>query len=291
MNNPLISIIIPAYNCEKTITVAIKSMLDQTYRNIEVIVVNDGSSDKTADVVRNLMSSDTRLSLVEGVNDPFRFDKKLNRNVNAGYSARNIGFANARGQLITFQDADDASLLNRLDVQYSLLEKYKAMHVTLDWFQFHEKYLGKQLDISKYNLKYDAGQTDQKMIGPEELYAMSQRSKGFIAKISKVLNKTVPFHMKRLRIINKLFFGSLENYPGASNSPLFKREVIDRVQFRSLTNRVWPSFMGRGADKDFNFQVAETFKNSYMFHIPLYMWRVKDQNPEYVEKIDGLLVT
>ncbi len=54
---------------------------------------------------------------------------------------------------------------------------------------------------------------------------------------------------------------------------MFKREVMEKVQFRKLKDRVWPSFMGRGADRDFNFQVAETFKNSYYFPIALYLWR------------------
>ena len=120
------------------------------------------------------------------------------------------------------------------------------------------------------------------MIGPNELYDMSQRSKGFIAKISTKTNRAIPFYIKRRKIINKFFFGSLENYLGAGNSPLFTREVIEKVKFRQLSERVWPSFMGRGADKDFNFQVAETFKNSYVFFIPLYMWRVKDENPRYI---------
>ncbi len=118
---------------------------------------------------------------------------------------------------------------------------------------------------------------------------MSQRSKGFVAKISKKVNQKIPFHTKRKRIINKLFFGSLENYPGASNSPLFRREVIKEVRFRSLKNRVLPSFMGRGADKDFNFQVAETFKNSYIFFIPLYMWRGENQNERYITDIKNFL--
>jgi len=126
-------------------------------------------------------------------------------------------------------------------------------------------------------------------LGPEELYGLSQRSKGFVAKISKSFNAAIPFPWKRKRLINKLFFGSLENYPGAGNSPLFKREVIEKVQFRKLKDRIWPSFMGRGADKDFNFQVAETFKNSHVFFIPLYMWRVKEQNPRYANGIKELI--
>ncbi|MEK7609635.1 MAG: glycosyltransferase family 2 protein [Patescibacteria group bacterium] len=272
---PLISVIIPVYNCEKTVETAVGSILNQTYQNIEIIVVDDNSTDNTKNVVRKIAESNPKVKLLDGENDPNRFDKKLNRNINAGYSARNVGFEHASGELITFQDADDASFLNRIEVQYELLTKYKSSHLTLDWVRFNERYLSKKLDIIKYSKNVE-------LIGPVDLYRMSQRSKGFIAKFSQNINRIIPFHLKRKRIINKLFFGSMENYPGAGNSPLFRREVIKKIKFRKLSERVWPSFMGRGADKDFNFQVAETFKNSYVCLVPLYMWRVPTENPRYV---------
>jgi len=274
---PLISVIIPVYNCEKTIETAVDSIVNQTYKNLEIIVVDDASTDNTKNVIKKLAEENSRIRIVSSEDDPHRFDKVLNRNINAGYLARNTGFKVARGEYITFQDADDASLLNRIEVQLQLLVKYNATHVTLDWIQFDEKYFGKKLNVSRY-LK------NIKMCNSKEIHAMSQRSKGFVAKILKTVNKIIPFHFKRKRVINKFFFGSLEDYPGSGNAPLFKREVIEKVKFRKLSERVWPSFMGRGADKDFNFQVAETFKNSYIFFIPLYMWRVKGQNPLYVGK-------
>lgn len=282
MNQPLISVIIPVYNCEKTVAVAIQSILDQTYRNLEVIVVDDNSTDGTRAVVERLADLDSKIKIVEGKDDPERFDKILNRNVNAGYSARNTGFENVHGEYVTFQDADDASLLNRIEVQYGLLKKYNSTHLTMDWIKFNPACLGKKLEVKAF-------ENNPAIIGPEELYEMSQRSKGSIAKISSGLNTLITFHYKRKRILNKFFFGSLENYPGSGNSPMFKREVIEKVQFRKLKDRVWPSFTGRGADKDFNFQVAETFKNSHMISIPLYMWRVKNQNPAYPIGIDGFV--
>lgn len=285
MTNPLISVIIPVYNGEKTIVTAIDSILNQTYANIEIIVVNDKSTDSTKEVVSKIIEKNSRVKLVEGKDDHYRFDKKLNRNINAGYSARNTGFEHVSGEYITFQDADDASLLNRIELQYEFLTKNAATHVTFDWFKFDDTFIDKKLDIEKY-----LNMHKEPYVGPNDLYSLSQSSKGIIAKISKWLNTMIPFYYKRYPIIHRLFWGSLASYPGTGNSPLFRREVIDKVRFRPLKERIWPSFMGRGADRDFNFQVAETFKNSYVFFIPIYMWSQKTENPRYAEKLSEYMI-
>ncbi|MDO8573089.1 MAG: glycosyltransferase family 2 protein [bacterium] len=267
MNEPLISVIIPTHNNADTVHTAIDSIVRQTYKNLEIIIIDDNSTDDTKKVVGSVTQQDARVryySLPE--NDAERFDPILNRNTNAGYAARNFGFTKATGALITFQDADDASLLNRIEVQYDLLTKYNAIHLCTTVAPFDKKRIGTTLNMKNYP------SVEDNMVGPDELYALSQTTKGLIAKLSPILNARISFHFKRLRVINKLFFGSLAPYPSAGNSPLFKREVIEKVKFRKLSDRIWPSFMGRGADRDFNFQVAETFKNSYVFPIPLYMW-------------------
>jgi len=263
---PLISVIIPTYNSAQTLERAVLSIQKQTYKNLQIIIIDDFSTDDTFAKAQNLTKEDSRIKVYKSdFNDPSRYDDGLKRNINAGYSARNTGFKYAKGEYITFQDADDVSLLNRIEIQYNLLIKHKAIHVCTDCQKFDEKLVGTCARI----------EAEESYIGPKEIYNMSQRSKGLIAKVSPTLNSKISFRIKRMRIINKLFFGSLENYPGAGNSPLFKREVTEKVQFRALKDRIWPSFMGRGADRDFNFQVAETFKNSYFFPITTYLWKTK----------------
>lgn len=275
--NPLISVIIPAHNSAKTIAEAIRSIQDQTYRNLEIIVVDDNSTDNTKEVVENIAQTDSRVRYFScPFNDPHRYNKR-GRNINAGFSARNYGFEKVRGEWITFQDADDASLLNRIEVEYELAKKYNATHICLDWQKFNPNLLGKKLDIERIFREHA-----DVMLGPKEITALTKKTKGVIIPLLGPLGKYIPFEWKRWRIVNKLFFGSLDAYPGTGNSPLFKREVIKKVKFRPLSERVWSSFMGRGADRDFNFQVAETFKNSFVFFLPLYMWRQESQNERYI---------
>jgi glycosyltransferase involved in cell wall biosynthesis len=93
MESPLISVIIPAYNAQAFIGEAIASVLGQTLHDLEVIVVNDGSTDDTAAQVRSV--GDARVRLIE----------KANGGV---CSARNAGLEKARGAYMAFLDADDA---------------------------------------------------------------------------------------------------------------------------------------------------------------------------------------
>lgn len=90
----MISIIIPVYNAEKTISRTIESILCQTYKEFEVILINDGSTDSSSHICHKWSKSDERI---------FVFDKE-----NGGVgSARNYGIRKAKGQYITFIDADD----------------------------------------------------------------------------------------------------------------------------------------------------------------------------------------
>ena len=87
-----ISVIVPAYNAEKTIVKCLNSILNQSYRNLEVLVINDGSTDHTKELVENI--SDSRIVLISVDN--------------GGVSkARNIGIDHATGEYITFVDSDD----------------------------------------------------------------------------------------------------------------------------------------------------------------------------------------
>jgi len=273
MNKPLISVIIPAHNCATTIDTAILSILNQTYKNIEIIIVDDNSIDNTEEVTKKYTSNYNNVFYYKlPYKDINRFNKK-GRNINAGYSARNYGLEKATGEWITFQDADDASLRNRIEIQLELALKYNVNHLCTEWQQYKHGLENTKLNIDNYieNL-------EDLMVDIDTIIKLAKKTKGIFLKLFPNLTSQIPLEYRQLRVVNKLFWGSLDSYPGSGNSPLFKREVIEKVQFRAFKDREWPSFTGRGADRDFNFKVAETFKNSIVFKIPLYLWRVERQN-------------
>ena len=99
--NPLVSILMPAYNCEKFIEKAIESILNQTYQNLELLIVDDKSTDSTYEKINRF--NDYRIVL-------YKNDKNL------GYlKSWNFLIAKAKGEFIAFQDADDYSATERIE--------------------------------------------------------------------------------------------------------------------------------------------------------------------------------
>ena len=106
--NDLISIIVPVYNVEKYIEKSISSVCMQTYSNIEIILVNDGSTDNSGEICNQLAQQDTRIRV---------FHKK-----NGGVSsARNLALAHATGDYIGFVDPDDYIDASMFEVLYQQL--------------------------------------------------------------------------------------------------------------------------------------------------------------------------
>ena len=109
MNNQLVSVVIPMFNREQTIERAIESVLKQTYSNLEVIVVDDGSSDRSVSIVQQLTDERVRIYCLEH---------------NSGAAcARNEGIRHAKGDFIAFQDSDDEWLENKLEIQIKYMDK------------------------------------------------------------------------------------------------------------------------------------------------------------------------
>ena len=110
---PLVSVIIPTYNNAAYLVESVESVLNQSYRNIELIVVDDGSTDNTQ-------------AVLAGFGDRLRYVRKANGGPS---SARNLGIQMARGQLIAFQDADDLWLPEKLALQVAYFHLHPEVGV------------------------------------------------------------------------------------------------------------------------------------------------------------------
>lgn len=115
---PILSIIIPVYNTEKYLTKCLNSIVNQTFSNIEIICVNDGSSDGSLKILEKYEKTDQRVKVIDKQNGGLS-------------SARNIGIEHAQGQYITFVDSDD---FIELDAYEKTLSYFNIPEVDLVYF-------------------------------------------------------------------------------------------------------------------------------------------------------------
>lgn len=118
---PLISVIIPACNAQKTIQDTIQSVLNQTYSDFEIIVINDGSTDNTLDHLANIL--DPRLRVFSYTNS-------------GANPSRNRGLAHATGDYVSFLDADDLWTPDKLEAQLCALKSHLNAAVAYSWTNF-----------------------------------------------------------------------------------------------------------------------------------------------------------
>ncbi|MEH1789950.1 MAG: glycosyltransferase [Nostoc sp.] len=135
---PKISVIIPAYNSEKTIKQTIQSVLNQTFTNLELIVINDGSQDSTLEVVTQFQ--DSRIKVFSYANA-------------GGNVSRNRGLRNAVGEFVSFLDADDLWTPDKLQSQLKALQGNATAKVAYGWTDYIDtngKFLlsGKRINVN-----------------------------------------------------------------------------------------------------------------------------------------------
>lgn len=171
------SIIIPCYNIEKYISKTLESVLNQTYQNFEIILINDGSKDNTGKILDDYSKKDKKIKVIH----------KINEGVS---QARNIGIENAAGEYIYFLDGDDLienNLLKRAD------EVFKNNKVEIFSFSF--------------NMVYENGEIKRKY-SSEKYSNQTIKSKEFLSLFfnKKIGQNMCSFIVKRELVQNKIFF-------------------------------------------------------------------------------------
>jgi glycosyltransferase involved in cell wall biosynthesis len=118
MSDPLISVVIPTYNRAGPVISAVSSVLNQTYRNIEVLIVDDGSTDATTDAVQSLIGS------IRQTSSATRLVRCIYQDNKGQSAARNIGIVRASGSWIAFLDSDDLWLPDKLERQMRTIASF-----------------------------------------------------------------------------------------------------------------------------------------------------------------------
>lgn len=136
--NDKISIILPCYNAEKHIERCINSVLNQTYRNIELIIIDDGSKDTTLEILNKFKGANARVKIIS----------KENTGVS---DSRNIGIEKSTGDYIMFIDSDDFYEPNTVEILYKAIMQSKASIVRGSCQRCKKNEKIKEHEISKFN--------------------------------------------------------------------------------------------------------------------------------------------
>ena len=148
----LVSVIIPVYNTEMYIERCIKSVINQTYTNLEVIIIDDGSKDNSLRICRNLENNDSRIKVIAKENE------------GAGY-ARNTGMDLANGKFLLFLDSDDYLLPHCIERCVEVAQKENGDIVKFKWAKgrrdnYSETYRKKKYHILDNKEAFESRKTD-----------------------------------------------------------------------------------------------------------------------------------
>jgi glycosyltransferase involved in cell wall biosynthesis len=205
MNNPIVSVIMSVYNDEKYVSLAIDSILKQSFEDFEFIIINDGSTDRTLEILKEYEQKDSRIVLINQEN------KGLTKSLN-------IGIKKAKGKYIARMDSDDISHPQRFEKQIEFLENNKEYALIgtniekIDEFGKHiefntTKYTNEEIQktLSTRNCFAHGSVMINRTLIKDELYydenfkyAQDYRLWAKIAKTFKVANLEEPLYSLRL---------------------------------------------------------------------------------------------
>ena len=310
MYNIKISVIIPVYNVEKYLRQCLDSIINQTLKEIEIICVNDGSTDSSQQILEEYALKDERIKLIN------------QKNIGAGAS-RKIGLDNAKGDLIAFVDSDDWVELDAFNILYKNAISNNSDVVITNFKLFNENnnkydnwhgliiedYFDGNIDFFNFNFHY----TDIKPLllngytGCTKIYRTeflrSYNDFYFPKYIS--LGEDVPFHVQVLlrasRISfckQKLYIYRISNNNSSSNTSIKSEKVfeifqiIDKVEIILIENKIINEFRY----EFFIFQIVhlyhwfekcdERLKNEFFSLIKKYFMNIDLKNDE-INRLDS----
>ena len=140
-DKPLVSVLIPCYNCDQYVKEAVKSIIEQSYTNLEILVIDDGSTDNTGNILKELAKEDTRIVYIKN-------EKNLKL-----IATLNKGLDLCKGKYIARMDADDISVPTRIEKQVDFLEKHSNIGIVgadIEFFGGNKRSIWKTNTEDKY---------------------------------------------------------------------------------------------------------------------------------------------
>lgn len=279
MDNPLISVIIPVFNRASVVGETLNSLISQSYKNWECIIVDDGSTDKTEVVVDEFVQKDKRFTLAKRPPDR----KK------GASPCRNLGLDLAQGDFVQFLDSDDLLENTKFEEQISLLQEFPPLTlVTCKWGSFNSssslrvktKYRSYQNFSPGVKLLYNFGKNDEYF--PPIVYLVSRE---LIQKAGR-WDETIPnnpnddgeyFTRVLMNTERVIFCENTSAYYRAGNTDRLSL-LDDREKIQSIIES-WKLIEGQLKDK--HKKIAAVYVGNGKRNI---YRQIKESNPEIIEQ-------
>ncbi len=237
---PLVSVIIPAYKAEKFLPETLESVLDQTYENLEIIVVDDGSPESLEPVVAPYLEKDARI----------KFFRKPNGGVS---SARNFGYKKSRGDFVSFLDADDVwfkeNVQKKVEALLNTSAEFGYVHSKVEVIDENSKPTGEILEGKEGDILIDLLLWDKKAISARcanLLYKREVLEKTglFNEELSTAADQELTFrlakHYKGIYLPEVLLYYRIHSNNMHSNVSLLERDHILAYKLAEKNN-LFPS--------------------------------------------------
>ena len=256
--SPLVSVIIPVYNGGITLSETIDSVLSQSYPNIEILVVNDGSTDSTNEVLAKYK------------------DKVvcLNKENGGLASARNYGMKHTKGDYIVWLDADDILEKDKISIQLHFMEmNSKIVLSCTDFSAFNDSGIFDRSHIKNYY-----GSISRIKNGFDGIY--NNKTQISLVHIQNIINKDIEdISVYYGDISEKLIFGNIIHPP----TVMFRRSISEQL------NGLDPT-LGEGTDYDYFIRFSRLGKIAYI-NFPLLRYRYSENQMSADTNLDSILAS
>lgn len=251
-NSPLVSVIIPCYNTEKYVESAVRSIMSQTYKNLEIIITDDCSTDGTFSILQKLAAEDSRIKLYKNETN-LKIVKTLNNMI-----------SQANGKYIARMDADDVSLPERIEKQVDFLEKHKdygfcgtnVFYINENGEKFRVSHLPITAEENSFCLGFYSSFIHPAVLVRSEIYKENLYNENFLYAedyelwVRLVVSKGIKGGNLKERLFEYRFFEK-------QTSSVFRKEQIDSV------HKIFVNYFNLSdKESDFHKNIFLTYSNS-----------------------------